>query len=201
MSGPTSTERPSAAAGPAPSRSGNALRVLIALGSNVDPERHLPLAVRRLAETFPRLAVSRLYATAPVGTPPGSPRLPVFHNAAVAVDTERSLTELKHGVLRPLEAALGRVRGPDRNAPRTLDLDIVFCGDLVLSDPQAGLTIPDPDILLRAHLALPLADLEPRAHHPLDGRTLAQIAAAFAGEPGVEVIGGPGDLWPGRPGE
>lgn len=198
MSGPISPDRgPPDRARPDRARPDRARQVLIALGSNVEPERHLPLAVRRLAECFPGLAASRLYATAPVG---GAGRAPAFHNAAVAVDTELSLAELKHRELRPLEAELGRVRGPDRNAPRTIDLDIVFCGDLVLSDPVAGLSVPDPEILLRAHLALPLADLAPGAEHPLDGRTLGQIAAAFAAEPGVEAIGGPECLLPPAPG-
>ena len=95
------------------------------------------------------------------------------------------------GVLRPLEAELGRVRGPDRNAPRPIDLDIAFAGDLVVRDPALGLEIPDPEIIARAHLALPLADLAPEAVHPLDGRTLGAIAAGFADAPGVRVIGGP----------
>lgn len=164
-----------------------ARRVIVALGSNVDPGANLPRAVRRLAERFPGLAASRLYATAPVGDPGG----PGFLNAAVAVDCALPLADLKHRVLRPLEAELGRVRGADRNAPRTIDLDVAFCGDLVVRDPDAGLVVPDPEIVRCAHLALPLADLAPEAVHPLDGRTLGAIAAAFAAADGVEVVGGP----------
>lgn len=162
-------------------------RVLIALGSNIDPAANLPRAARRLAERFPGLAASRLYATEPVGAPGAPP----FLNAAVAVVTALPLVELRDRVLRPLEAALGRVRGGDRNAPRPIDLDVAFAGGLVVRDAASGLVVPDPEIVARAHLALPLADLAPEAIHPLDGRSLRAIAAAFAGAPGVRVIGGP----------
>jgi 2-amino-4-hydroxy-6-hydroxymethyldihydropteridine diphosphokinase len=166
---------------------GDPRRVLIALGSNIDPATNLPRAVRRLAERFPGLAASRLYATAPVGAPGAPP----FLNAAVALVTALPLVELRDGVLRPLESELGRVRGTDRNAPRPIDLDVAFAGDLVVRDPASGLEVPDPEIVARAHLALPLADLAPEAVHPLDGRTLAAIAAEFAGATGVRVVGGP----------
>ena len=167
--------------------SGAGRRVLIALGSNIDPTANLPRAVRRLAERFPGLAASRLYATDPVGAPGAPP----FLNAAVAVVTALPLVALRDGVLRPLEAELGRMRGADRNAPRPIDLDVAFAGDLVVRDPASGLEVPDPEIVARAHLALPLADLAPEAVHPLDGRTLAAIAAGFAGATGVRVVGGP----------
>lgn len=172
MSGPTSSE----------SRT-----VLIALGSNIEPEVNLPRAVRRLAEQFPGLAASRIYATTPVG----APEAPPFLNAAVAIETALPLAELKHRVLRPLEAELGRVRGADRNAPRPIDLDVAFCPGLVLRDAEAGLDLPDPDIVACAHLALPLADLAPDEVHPLDGRTLGAIAARFDGAGGARVLGGP----------
>jgi 2-amino-4-hydroxy-6-hydroxymethyldihydropteridine diphosphokinase len=161
--------------------------VLIALGSNIEPESNLPRAVRRLAQRFPGLAASRVYATIPVG----APEAPPFLNAAVAIETSLPLAELKHRVLRPLEAELGRVRGADRNAPRPIDLDVAFCPGLVLRDADAGLDLPDPEIVNCAHLALPLADLAPDEVHPLDGRTLGAIAACFDGTGGARVVGGP----------
>lgn len=172
MSGPTSSER---------------RIVLIALGSNIEPETNLPRAVRRLAQRFPGLAASRLYATTPVG----APEAPPFLNAAVAIETALPLADLKYRVLRPLESELGRVRGADRNAPRPIDLDVAFCPGLVLRDAEAGLDLPDPEIVACAHLALPLADLAPDEVHPLDGRTLRAIAVRFDGAAGVRVVGGP----------
>jgi 2-amino-4-hydroxy-6-hydroxymethyldihydropteridine diphosphokinase len=161
--------------------------VFVALGSNIEPAVNLPRAARHLAERFPGLTASRIYETAAVGPSTG----PTFLNAAVRFVTALAPARLKHEVLRPLEAELGRVRTADRNAPRTIDLDIALYGGLILHDPVTGLDVPDADTLIRAHLALPLADLEPDRVHPLDGRTLGAIAADFADEPGVRVIGGP----------
>jgi 2-amino-4-hydroxy-6-hydroxymethyldihydropteridine diphosphokinase len=166
--------------------------VVIALGSNIEPRKNLPRALRALQRRLPVTAVSRVYETAPVGTA----SVPVFLNAAVRSATHRSPAEIKWRVLRPIEAELGRVRTGDRNAPRTLDLDLVLYGGLVLRDPQEGLTLPDPDLLTRAHLALPAADVAGELRHPETGKTLAEIAAAFRDAPGVRVLG-PGEIdWP-----
>lgn len=133
---------------PAPSR------VLVALGANVEPRANLPEAVARLAAApgVRLVAVSRVWRTRPVGGPG-----PDFLNAAVALETALDPDALRERVLRPIEASLGRVRGPDRNAPRPIDLDIAAVDALV--DPARG--IPDPEIPARAHLALPLADVAP----------------------------------------
>ncbi|MEM7050608.1 MAG: 2-amino-4-hydroxy-6-hydroxymethyldihydropteridine diphosphokinase [Acidobacteriota bacterium] len=156
-------------------------RVFVALGSNVEPEIHLPAAVEGLRQQFGELRLSPLYRSAAVGSSG-----PPFHNAAVVFATALEPRHLKYRVLRPLEESLGRVRQADRNAPRTIDLDIALHGDLVVS--EAGLRIPDPEILTRAHVALPLADLAPQLVHPVDGRPLAEIAAPFRHQAGVERL-------------
>jgi 2-amino-4-hydroxy-6-hydroxymethyldihydropteridine diphosphokinase len=159
-------------------------RVFITIGSNIEPEKHLPWAAHVLAGDVHVVKVSRVYATDPVG-PPGQPR---FLNAALLVTTDTPPAIFKHGILRPIEALLGRVRSDDKFAPRTIDLDIALYGSLVKEDPENALHIPDPDILRYPHVALPLADLDPEFRHPVTGETLAQIAAGFAGAPGVKVI-------------
>ncbi len=111
--------------------------------------------------------------------PVGSANAPTFLNAAVSFHTELPPASLKFDHLRPIEMRLGRVRGPDPNAPRTIDLDIALMGDLVLHSPREGIEIPDPDILTCAHVALPLADLAPHAVHPVSHETLTEIAARF----------------------
>ena len=146
--------------------------ILLSLGSNIEPERHLMAATRRLATRVEILAVSRVYATVPVGVRQG----PVFLNAAVEIRCPLSAGDLRHQILRPLEEELGRRRSADRNAPRTLDLDISLFGQRVIRDQALGLEIPDPEILTRAHVAVPLADLAPSVRHPITGQTLLQIA-------------------------
>ncbi|MGH7539788.1 MAG: 2-amino-4-hydroxy-6-hydroxymethyldihydropteridine diphosphokinase [Gemmatimonadota bacterium] len=155
--------------------------VFLSLGSNIEPERHLRRAVGELARAFALDAVSRVYESEPVA----SPGAPPFLNAAVRLRTPLSPRTLKLEHLRPLEERLGRRRGDDPNAPRTIDLDLSLVGALVLSDPEARIELPDPEILIHAHLARPLADLDPRFPHPLSGETLGQIAARLARDPGV----------------
>lgn len=148
-------------------------RVFISMGSNVEPEHYLPEAVRRLAERCQLLAVSRAYETEPVGAPDG----PNFVNGAVLLATDLDAETLKDGVLLEIEAALGRVRTADKNAPRTVDLDISLFNHEVLE--VRGRRIPEPDILRHAHVARPLADLAPHYRHPETGQTLLEIARSL----------------------
>jgi dihydroneopterin aldolase/2-amino-4-hydroxy-6-hydroxymethyldihydropteridine diphosphokinase len=147
-------------------------RAFISLGSNIAPERHLPQAVQRLAERCRLLATSPVYETKPVG----KADQPHFLNAAVLVETDLSAFELKTQVLQPIEQELGRVRTADKNAPRTIDLDISLFGDQVLE--VGGRHIPDPEILEFPHIARPLADLAPQQVHPEAGQTLLEIAVS-----------------------
>ncbi len=157
-------------------------RVFITLGSNIEPEKNLPQAVKLLSAEVRILKASRVYETAPVGTSGRN-----FLNAAVLVETDTPPLVLKFEILRPIEARLGRVRTEDKNAPRPIDLDVALYGSLILDDPRNGIRLPDPDILTRAHVALPLADLDPDCIHPLTDETLAQIAARLEHSPGVRV--------------
>jgi 2-amino-4-hydroxy-6-hydroxymethyldihydropteridine diphosphokinase len=148
-----------------------ALAIVVGLGSNVDPERHLPEAVRLLAERAEVLAVSSAWATEPVG-PAGQPP---FVNAAVLLRTELPPERVKPELLRPVEAALGRVRSADRFAPRTIDLDFVASeAGRILGD---GLEVPDRDLVRHAHVALPAMEVAPEWTHPRTGETFAAIAA------------------------
>lgn len=150
-------------------------RAYLTLGSNIDPEENLRRVVGLLAKRCRVLAVSRVYETAPVGDTAQAD----FLNAAVLVETELEAPALKAGILLPLENELGRVRIKNKNAPRTIDVDIALFNRDVL---EVGYRhIPDPEILKFGHLALPLADLEPDYRHPETGQTLAEIAAGFVG--------------------
>ena len=142
----------------------------VSLGSNIEPEWHLLQAVRRLAERCRLQAASRAYESVPVGTATGGN----FINGAVLIATGLNAGELKRSVLLPLEAALGRVRMADKNAPRTIDLDISLFNDEILD--AGGHHIPEPGILRYAHVARPLADLAPHYRHPEAGQTLLEIA-------------------------
>ncbi|MFB0537284.1 MAG: 2-amino-4-hydroxy-6-hydroxymethyldihydropteridine diphosphokinase [Anaerolineae bacterium] len=144
-------------------------RVFIALGSNINSEVNIQEAVRRLSSRCRLLAVSPVYETAPVG----KTDQPNFLNAAALIETDLTAAELKTQVLQVIEQELGRVRTEDKNAPRTIDLDIALFDDQVLDLGQRH--IPDPDILKYPHVAVPLADLAPHQRHPETGQTLLEI--------------------------
>jgi len=144
-------------------------RVFVALGSNIDPERHLNGAVRLLAERCKILAISPVYQTRPVGTVDQ----PDFYNAAALIETNLSAAALKTQVLADIEQTLHRVRTSDKNAPRTIDLDIALFGSEILELGHRH--IPDPDLLTYPHVAVPVADLAPQFVHPETGQTLQEI--------------------------
>jgi 2-amino-4-hydroxy-6-hydroxymethyldihydropteridine diphosphokinase len=145
-------------------------RVFLALGSNINSEHNMREAVRRLSLYCRPMAVSPVYETTPVG----NTEQPNFLNAAALIETDLTAAELKAQVLQVIEGELGRVRTEDKNAPRTIDLDIALFGDQVLDLGQRH--IPDPDILKCPHIAVPLADLAPTMRHPETGQTLQEIA-------------------------
>ena len=144
-------------------------RVFLALGSNINAEHNLQAAAQRLASRFHLRAVSPVYETAPVG----KTDQPNFLNAAASIETDLAAAELKQA-LQAIEQELGRVRTDDKNAPRTIDLDISLFDAQVLEVGQRH--IPDPDILRYPHIARPLADLAPQQRHPETGQTLQEIA-------------------------
>src|SRR4029453_15320592 len=119
-------------------------------------------AVRALADT-PDVwvtSVSPVYETEPVDAPEGSDRFP---NAAVLADHTRAPPRLLDRALA-IEDAFDRERSEVRNAPRTLDVDLIVVGDRRADDDQ--LRLPHPRAADRAFLLRPWADLEPDAEFP-----------------------------------
>lgn len=148
---------------------------IIAIGANLPhPDQKSPLetcrwAVGRLA-ALPGLnlvACSRWYGSAPV---PASAQ-PDYVNGVALFTGEwepHALLEQLHGI----EAEAGRVRG-EVNAARTLDIDLLAMGDLIVAEPS--LTLPHPRLHGRAFVLLPLMDVAPGWVHPLRGRTAASL--------------------------
>lgn len=129
----------------------------IALGSNSgDRMANLSAAVAALREREPGVEVSPVYETAPVDCPDGSG---AFYNA-VAILRWHGTPESLHDFLRGIESSLGRPPSRTRNAPRTIDLDILYAGDEVRG--SEALIIPHPRFHLRSFVLTPLCDLRPR---------------------------------------
>jgi dihydroneopterin aldolase / 2-amino-4-hydroxy-6-hydroxymethyldihydropteridine diphosphokinase len=133
-------------------------RAYLALGTNLGDRRAY---LRRALENIDGIvAVSNLYETDPVDTPAGSGR---YLNMVVAVDTDLDpFALLARCQLAEKEA--GRVRGV-RNAPRTLDIDVLLYGGVAIQ--SAELTVPHPRMWERRFVVAPLADLAPNLV-PLD---------------------------------
>ena len=141
----------------------------IALGSNIDPETNLPLAAVRLSELGYPIAVSTVYQNPAIANEPQ----PDYLNAAVLIETALNPWMIRDK-LREIETDLGRIRTADKFAPRTIDLDLCMLGDRVLDHEL--LSLPDPDLLKRAYLAVTLAELRPDFLHPITGDSLEEIA-------------------------
>lgn len=151
-------------------------RAVVILGSNIDKEQNLPAAVGLLAGMVNVIDVSSVYETAPEGLL----EQPHFFNAAVLLRTALPPAQLKDGPLTDIERQLGRRRTANKNAPRTIDLDIVLYDDKVMEyTPADGRArrVPDADLLRFAHCALPVAELLPDMPHPETGEPLREIAA------------------------
>jgi 2-amino-4-hydroxy-6-hydroxymethyldihydropteridine diphosphokinase len=145
-------------------------RVFLALGSNLgDRGRHLDEAVRALRASpgVGQVEISPVYETAPVGPPQGR-----YLNAVASLTTTLPARALLDR-LRAIERAAGRRRGSERNAPRTLDLDILFYGDECIDED--GLQVPHPRLQERAFVLTPLADLAPSLVHPRLGLSVAML--------------------------
>src|SRR5690348_733100 len=112
-------------------------RAYAGIGSNVEPERHILMAVQALRGRFGALTLSPLYKNKAVGFDGDD-----FLNGVIGLDTDLDVPGLK-AALDEVEVACGRQRGAARFAPRTLDLDLLLYGDTV----DAAAKLPRADIL------------------------------------------------------
>jgi 2-amino-4-hydroxy-6-hydroxymethyldihydropteridine diphosphokinase len=141
--------------------------VVIALGSNRgDRRRNLLRAIEELRRVITVVRVSSIHDTEPVDAPQGSPR---FLNMVIAGHTTLTPEQLLSHLL-DIEHRLGRVRGA-RNAPRTIDLDLIFHGGNIRRTRE--LTLPHPRYRDREFVMKPLRELQLGWKDPLTGRALS----------------------------
>ncbi len=150
--------------------------ILIALGANLpshagSPERTLRASLTRLYENAaPPVSVSNFYAS-PAWPDPSEP---AYVNAVAQLQTTRDPASLMK-LLAEIETGFGRVRGV-RNAPRTLDLDLLDYEGRVEPGPPI---LPHPRIETRDFVLIPLRDVAPGWRHPVSGRRVEELIAAL----------------------
>ena len=142
----------------------------LGLGSNLDAESNIRAGIKQLQLEFENVALSPAYTSKSVGFDGDD-----FINLVARVETEMQPTQLRK-YLRELEDRYGRKRDVPKFSDRSLDIDILLYGDLVVFSPV--LEIPRAEILKFAHVLKPLADLEPDLIHPVDLRSMAEIWAS-----------------------
>ena len=162
------------------------MRAGIALGSNLgDRLGHLRRA-RSLVLALPGVAApavdSRVYETEPVQSGPDAG---AYLNAVIEVEYDGQPITLLDGLQR-IEAEFGRPSKRPRNAPRTIDLDILYAGNLVLSNEEV--VIPHPRLHLRRFVLTPLADIRPDLILPGQQQSIATLLAGLNDPSAVELF-------------
>lgn len=139
-------------------------QVYLGLGSNIDPEANLRIAIAALRRHYGDLAISNTYRNAAVGFEGDD-----FLNLVVGFDSDEQPLEIQRRI-EAIHAMSGRQRGGARFASRPLDVDLLLYGELVIDKPP--LRLPRSDVLEYSFVLRPLAEIAPELVHPVTGRTM-----------------------------
>ena len=163
------------------------MKAYIGLGSNLgEREVHLNAALEALG-AMPesrRVRASSFYDTEPVG----DVDQPRFLNAAALIETTLTARQLLWN-LQLVEHRLGRVRA-QRWGPRTIDLDLLLYGSLIVDEPD--LQVPHPELVNRSFVLVPLVELDPMLVHPVTRETLIAHLSRLPSPPPVRRGSRPG---------
>lgn len=143
----------------------------ISIGSNIERDKNIPSSLNALTHRFGTLTVSSVYESEPVGFA-GE----VFYNLVVGFDSDLPVKSIAQQ-LRKIELEHGRTRGCQKFSARTLDLDLILYGDLLVND--GGLQIPRDEIERYAFVLEPLAEIAPDLIHPISGKPYALLWQEF----------------------
>ncbi len=147
--------------------------VYLSLGSNVgNREANLNACIARLRKLGDVRQVSSFYETEPMEMR----EQPWFLNCAVELDTAQTPEQLLASI-RAIEAELGRERTVVKG-PRTIDIDILLIGNLVIQ--SAELQVPHPAMHRRRFVLEPLLEIAPNSVHPLLGVPVRELLASLA---------------------
>jgi 2-amino-4-hydroxy-6-hydroxymethyldihydropteridine diphosphokinase len=145
--------------------------IFLSLGSNIDPEIHIPAAIMELKNMFGSLLVSSTYETASVGF-----EGPAFHNLVIAFQSDQDPRDIARQ-LRELEERHGRTRNSQKFSSRALDVDLILYGSQIFADHD--LRLPRDEITRYAFVLEPLAEIAAERLHPVSGQSYRQLWTAF----------------------
>ncbi|MFQ5559530.1 MAG: 2-amino-4-hydroxy-6-hydroxymethyldihydropteridine diphosphokinase [Nitrospinota bacterium] len=149
--------------------------VLIGVGSNISPFQNIEKALTLLREQTTLLKISPFYRSKPHGFSDQDD----FINGCIVLTWEASPEELKFNILKKIEERTGRVRTENKNGARTIDLDILLFGELVLK--KKDITIPDPETFKRNYILYPAKQIAGDMVNPHSGKRLQEYDTTMAG--------------------
>jgi len=154
------------------------VEVYFGLGSNMGHrQENLEKALDLLSQRLRMGRVSSIYETKPIG----NTEQPDFLNLVCQVYTRLSPQGLLT-LAKSIESKLGRTSGKS-DAPRPIDIDILFYGDQVIETP--GLVIPHPRLTERLFVLIPLVEIAVDLRHPVTGKTVREL---LSGAPGIQSV-------------
>jgi len=164
------------------------MEIGFSLGSNLYNRKRLLMQAKNLLLSAPRssfVAQSPIYETTPVDVKPEYQDM-AYLNSIVVLDSDLPL-ESWLSYIGKIEHMLGRERnGEDRNAPRPIDVDIIYAGDSIID--SGGLEVPHPRWAEREFVVRPLADVRPEMVLPEASKSVAQILSSLTPDAGLHVF-------------
>ena len=154
------------------------VRGYISIGSNIDREQHIKAGLQALAAHWGHLIISSIYESIAIGFA-GNP----FYNLVVGFDTMDDVYAVSQQ-LRQIEIANGRPKDSQKFSSRTLDLDLILFGELIVH--EGSLQLPRADITQYAFVLQPLAEIAPLLIHPVLKISYHQLWQQFPKEQSIQ---------------
>lgn len=146
-------------------------KIYISIGSNIDAEKNIRLAIRALQDHYGKLILSSVYESEAVGFDGGN-----FLNLVAGLNTEEDVYTVA-ATLRKIEDENGRDRSGPRFSSRIVDLDLLLYDNLIIKEDN--LEVPRDEITKNAFVLLPLEEIAPQLIHPVSGKTMCDHWISF----------------------